>query len=134
MFAIRSTAPCRPVLLGIWSVAVLVSSDAIMFTRHTLEKRIVNVAVTGEFLGTVPSPLFGSIVLHTKNAISARPVCGIRPSGMSPQLIEPDGLNDPQRRCQGVVRFSGLRARRSEIHRLACALRFRPVIELGESE
>ena len=66
MFAIRSTAPCRPVLLGIWSVVVLVSSDAIMFTRHTLEKRIVNVAVTGEFLGTVPSPLFGSIVLHTK--------------------------------------------------------------------
>ena len=37
-----------------------------MFTHHTLEKRIVNVAVTGEFLGTLPSPLSGSIVLHTK--------------------------------------------------------------------
>jgi len=66
MFAIRSSAPCRPVLLGIWSVVVLVSSGAIMFTHHTLEKRIVNVAVTGEFLGTLPSPLSGSIVLHTK--------------------------------------------------------------------
>ena len=109
MFAMRSTAPCRPVLLGIWSVVVLVSSDAIMFTHQTLEKQIVNVAVASEFLGTLPSPLSGSIVLHTKTQYQQDPYVESPQSGMKPQLIEPDGLNDPRRRCQGVVlRFNGL--------------------------
>jgi hypothetical protein len=70
---------------------------------QTLEKRIVNVAVTGEFLGTLPSPLSGSIVLHTKTQYQQDRYVESAQSGMNPQLTEPDGLNDPRRRCQGVV-------------------------------